>query len=449
VRPRLASGRTRRRAGIVTWRRGRVTVVLSLVGLGGCSGLTKVAAPDTTQPGAFQNPAGALTRSAGAVAQFYNDMSQLAFNSGELTDELIYLGLQFVNLDHRVLPDPAGGAQASPSGTEVGPQTRVNALSAIALLQQYNPTPPARIGELFAVLGTIETVLAEDMCAGVPLATVVNGVPVVGSPTTSVQLYAHALAQFDSAAHYAADSARILNWVAVGRGRALLDLDSVAAAARAVSGVPTGYSYQAQYTATTTQQNLIAQQMINRGLAVSDREGLNGLDFVSAKDPRVPTDSIGIGDDGVTPDYTFRPYASYGAPMTVASGIEARLIEAEAALAGGDVPTWTSALNNLRADSAETGITGLRPLTADSTTLATHATQVDVMFRERAFWLFATGHRQGDLRRLIRQYGRAQAQVFPTGPYKNTGQQYGTDVTIPVTGENVNPSIRDCLNRDA
>ena len=31
---------------------------------------------------------------------------------------------------------------------------------------------------------------------------------------------------------------------------------------------------------------------------------------------------------------------------------------------------------------------------------------VDQLFSERAFWLFATGHRLGDMRRLIRQYGR-------------------------------------------
>ena len=32
---------------------------------------------------------------------------------------------------------------------------------------------------------------------------------------------------------------------------------------------------------------------------------------------------------------------------------------------------------------------------------------IDLLFSERAFWMFATGHRLGDMRRLIRQYGRA------------------------------------------
>jgi hypothetical protein len=344
---------------------------------------------------------------------------------------------------------PDGGPTAIASGY-AGPQTRVNALEAIGLLQQYTPTSTSLIGEMFAALGSIETAMAEDMCSGVPLATVVNGLPSAGAQTTTVQLYAHALAQFDSAARYAADSARVLNWAIVGRARVLLDMDSVAAAAQAVAGLPTGYAYQALFSATTNQQNAIAQIGFSFGnFAVSNREGINGLDFVSAGDPRVPIDSSkGVGTDGVTLLYAFVPYLNVAAPMTVASGIEARLIEAEAALKANDVLGWTAKLNGLRADSAETGVRGLPQLTADSTTLASPAMQVDVMFRERAFWLFLTGHRQGDLRRLIRQYGRTQTQVFPTGLYKDTGQQYGTDVTYPIVGDKANPNVAECLDRN-
>ncbi len=184
-------------------------------------------------------------------------------------------------------------------------------------------------------------------------------------------------------------------------------------------------------------------------MAVSNREGLNGLPFVSASDPRVPIDSSnGLGQDGVTPLYVFVPFGDLSAPITVASGIEARLIEAESALRAGDVAGWAARLNALRADAAETGTSGLPPLTADSTTLAPPQMRIDVMFRERAFWLFATGHRQGDLRRLIRQYGRRADQVFPTGLYKNNGTQYGGDITFPVTGENVNSTAPECLDRN-
>jgi len=100
-------------------------------------------------------------------------------------------------------------------------------------------------------------------------------------------------------------------------------------------------------------------------------------------------------------------------------------------------------------------------LTADSTTTASPAMQVDVMFRERALWLFGTGRRLGDMRRLVRQYGRDQATVFPVGPYPLTGNPnlfgssalpatYGSDVNFPIRSvESANPNFHGCLNRNA
>jgi hypothetical protein len=43
--------------------------------------------------------------------------------------------------------------------------------------------------------------------------------------------------------------------------------------------------------------------------------------------------------------------------------------------------------------------------------------RVNLLFQERAFWMYLTGHRLGDLRRLVRQYGRGAETVFPTGNY--------------------------------
>ncbi len=45
--------------------------------------------------------------------------------------------------------------------------------------------------------------------------------------------------------------------------------------------------------------------------------------------------------------------------------------------------------------------------------------------------MYSTSHRLGDLRRLIRQYGRNSEAVFPTGAFFKGGT-YGQDVTFPV-----------------
>jgi hypothetical protein len=65
-------------------------------------------------------------------------------------------------------------------------------------------------------------------------------------------------------------------------------------------------------------------------------------------------------------------------------------------------------------------------------------------------WL--TGHRLGDMRRLIRQYARTAESVFPTGDQGApiAGQSYGTDVNfiIPFDERN-NPKFSGCIDRNA
>jgi hypothetical protein len=191
----------------------------------------------------------------------------------------------------------------------------------------------------------------------------------------------------------------------------------------------------------TVQQNGVFN-IINtsRWMSVANREGGNGLDFREAGDPRVPTVLVGKGFDGITDVYNFTRYASVASPIVLASGTEARLIAAESALRAGDAPGALQLLNSLRST-----ISGLAPLAMQ----ATDAARVDQLFRERAFWLFATGHRHGDLRRLVRQYGRPADTVFPVGPYKN-GQSYGTDVTFaPDASQLGNSSYTGCASRGA
>jgi hypothetical protein len=130
-------------------------------------------------------------------------------------------------------------------------------------------------------------------------------------------------------------------------------------------------------------------------------------------------------------------------PVSITSGIEARMIEAEAQLRAGNSAGALATLNAARAT-----VTGLTPL-ADA---GTEVARVNQLFRERAFWLFGRGYRVGDMRRLIRQYNRAANTVFPTGAW-HKGGNYGTDVTMPVPqAEENNPNVpsgQTCLDRNA
>jgi hypothetical protein len=79
------------------------------------------------------------------------------------------------------------------------------------------------------------------------------------------------------------------------------------------------------------------------------------------------------------------------------------------------------------------------------------------MFSERGFWLFGTGHRQGDLRRLVRQYNIPQSQVYPTGAYIPgtffgvSGTLYGiyTNIGLGAHELEANPNYQGCFDREA
>ena len=106
-------------------------------------------------------------------------------------------------------------------------------------------------------------------------------------------------------------------------------------------------------------------------------------------------------------------------------------------------------LNALRTASQTIGVYKVPVMPALGTTPATKDAAIDLFFREKAFWQFGRGYRLGDMRRLIRSYGRTQDKVFPTGAFFKNGS-YGTDVNLPVTDdERTNPNFHGCIDRNA
>jgi hypothetical protein len=140
-------------------------------------------------------------------------------------------------------------------------------------------------------------------------------------------------------------------------------------------------------------------------------------------------------------------------PVDVVNYVDAQLILAEAALARGtaaDITQWLSILNALRAAPPKLGEltpTGLAPLTDPGNTQA----RVSLMFREKAFWTFSRGQRLGDLRRLVRQYGRTVDNVFPQGVHYKGGI-YGPDINFPVVQNEIGNNqkvTQSCIDRNA
>lgn len=416
-----------------------------LIGAVACSSLTDVDAPDVVQPGQLDNIQGAEAYTNAALASIYAPFVTFAYNTGIFSDEFFFATTftQFADIDYRT---------QSLTFTEYGPiamhRTRTLAALAIEARHKYIPTPRSRIGQLFAVKGLVELFLGETSCNGTPLSELDNFEPVYGGPMTSDSMLKRAIVDFDSALVLAADSPRVLNYVRVSKARALTNLGRYSDAALAVAGVPTNYVFNAELTtAVAGQSNTIWQNMNSGGITVSDREGGNGLNFRTANDPRVPTAFVRTGTDGLTPVYLFSRYNGLGSAIPMVTGIEARLIESEAALQANrnDAnPTgtgWLGILNALRTSA----ITPALPALADP---GNFNARVDLLFRERAFWLYATGHRMGDMRRLLRHYQRTHNSVWPIGAYK-AGQNYGTDVVFILTlSEQSNPNGRTCTDKN-
>jgi starch-binding outer membrane protein, SusD/RagB family len=327
----------------------------------------------------------------------------------------------------------------------------------------YYRLAPALIqrSEVQAIAGFTYILLGEMYCNGVPVSdfNVEEGTFVLGQPQTTAQLFATALAKLDSALVgvdvSVAGNAQVVNLIRVGRGRALLNLNRPADAAAAVAAVPTSFKYTLFHSENTGRQNngIFLPTLNFPRFSVSGSEGANGLRFrLDSTDVRVYAPrgrglalSPSVGADNLTPMFVQTKYSSRSAPFNFADGVEARLIEAEnLARTGGaylpvlNTPGPSTLLLNPPAVAA------LPALTAP----AAQADQISQVFQERAYWLFLTGHRLGDLRRLIKHLGRSAESVFPSGAYFKGGT-YGVDVNFPVPfQETNNPNFTQCLDRN-
>jgi len=320
--------------------------------------------------------------------------------------------------------------------------------------------------EVLALEGYTYIFFAETFCSGVPVSTLnADGTITYGQPLSRDSLLARAIARFDAAIAVTTDP-DITSLASVGKGRALVDDSNFTAAATAVAAVPTSFSYASEHSENTSRQEngVFNGNAIDIRYSAADAEGANGFPFRGVADPRTTQVLNGVGFDQSTDQWNQLRYGSRKAGVTVATGVEARLIEAEAALQA-DTTTGTAAfytaLNDPRANAAARSYFDPNPSSAGAgapigvlpNLTATDATNaggaINLLFNERARWLWLTAHRLGDLRRLIRQYGRAANAVFPTGPYfKPNFPSYGPDVNIPVpVTEQNNPNFTACLNR--
>jgi hypothetical protein len=490
--------------------RSSVLLVLASAVLMGCDELISTEPPTgftpSPDPNAFDNEQGTLELYRGVINRFREATSGritpggYIVMSGMLGDELSAGKRNTTAFSSTTVVDSRVMSSTDPAGLQDGYDgvwrqlhgVRMQAMTTIEALRKFGPNQPRDLtGHLFGLWGMAEVMLANFFCSGIPLTTVnYDGSFRLARGSTTVEVYEHAIAMFDSAMANTPDSVGFRNLAKVGKGWALLNLGRFADAAAAVADVPTTFTYMnyhstAMLTSTGTpnftsgSSSSTPHAIANMG-TVADREGGTGLPYRSSGDPRTLSPMVrdAVPTSGDDPVYKPARWMVNGGdtPIIMASGVEARLIEAEAALQAGD-PMWLTILNSLRTSGEFTtspnpddptvvdttwapgegailftsiggSLPGLRPLEDPGTEDA----RVDLLFQERAYWLFLTGRRHADMRRLIRQYGRSEATVFPQGAYPaGPIGTYGVDVNAPAPGRELlfNPQYQGCFDRQA
>lgn len=416
-----------------------------------CDSMLEVTDPDVVTPESLATEEGIATLRAGALGDLavaldgsaagHGATAGLTVMSGLMSDEFDYSGTFPTRreADTRFVQNTNGTMNVIYSNMH---RARAAAEATTELAQEFGGNE-AVLSEMQSVVGYVYTLFAETFCSGVPFSKApADGELQFGEPMTTTEMFQAATNWFDQALSNAGGESRLQNLARVGKGRALLGLGEVSEAANVVASVPTGFVYNIEHSTNSRRQEngIYVMTTVRRQWSVADRKGGNGLDYRSAMDPRVPWDGgTTLGQDDRTPYYNQLKYPSPSAPVPLASGIEARLIEAEAAANDNDAATVAAIHDALRAT------VGLPPVDLSG---MSRDELIDYHFRERAFWLYATGHRQGDLRRLVRVYGRQVSEVFPWGPYFKGGQ-YSSDVTFPIPeSEKNNPNYAGCLDRN-
>jgi hypothetical protein len=434
--------------------------LLALIAACNSDKLLTVTDPDVARPEALQGASALPAQRAGAVGNF-----GVAYNGGASDVEQVHLSAlladEFINTETfptRIEIDQRAMTLANTSliGTFFD-LTRARSFADLAIdnyrLSAKTAADSAGFPEVLSLSGLSYILFAENYCGAVPVSKQnADGSFTFGAAESTNTLLDSAVSKFNQA--LAVPQATILTatfkqLAQVGKGRALLDQGKYAEAALAVAGVSTTFQYNYTHSETTTRQNngtwsltfsvaRFGEPDAEAGIGLPYQSDGNLKKVGGGADPRV-ADSVANragqgnkGFDGTTVQWVQTKYPVRSSVVTIADGVEARLIEAEASLNAGDAAGALATLNALRSNAALLTLRGYPSASLPPLTLqVTAAAQQDQLFKERAYWLYLTSHRLGDLRRLIRQYSRPVNTVFPNGAYFKGGL-YGTDVNVPV-----------------
>ncbi len=400
-----------------------------------CGDITslKQDAPSRVLASDLNQPQNASLLVDGAVGDFECALGGYIIAGGLVTDELIDAELAQANWDYdrRSVTSASVVYSTSQCGNT---QTegiymplsvaRFDADHALKLLDSWTdqqvPNRTDLTARAAAYAGYSLVLLSESMCAAA-----ID----VGPQMTPAQLAAEAEKRFDRAIASAtqANDVPILNLAHLGRARARLDQGNLPGAATEAALVPDGFVFNATFDATPTRRENRVWTQMWRDDYVSIDPSFRNVTWAGAPDPRVVVIDAGVnGVDRVTRIFQENKYPAINTPIPIGRWAEAQLIQAEAAVAAGNVSQAVAIINTLHQRA------GIAPYAGGSAS-AVLAQVVEERRRE----LFLEGQRLGDVIRY-------KITLSPTAgtPYPKGGL-YGTQICMPLPDieRNNNPNI--------
>lgn len=461
------------RAGRGRWPLPTALAAVAVLSLTACDldELLEIEDPDVVTTPVLQDSAAIDLRIRGALGDF-----QFAFSGGDLTGGFApYVGLftdelynpdtftTRLEIDRRFIDRGSNTQILVPY--RFAHRARRQAIEAQNLITEFASQDSDDWAWMRGLEGYSYILLGENYCSGVPFSDVQDGELVDGPPLTTRATFEEAARIFQSAIDVASPGSDFEYLARIGLGRAHLNLGNYDLAAQAVASVPTDWAYYVEHSINTPgQRNAMFSLQENGRLSVASNEGTTSdqtiffrqlldddpdLSADATVDPRLPVILDGVGFDGITPLYVQQIWDDPADDVAVAMGVEARLIEAEAALNAGAAgrATFFQIHNALRSDA------GLVSMVSGGQSSATLPALTDtgqsmqelalLHFTEKAFWTYGRAHRLGDVRRMIRQYGFDPNEVLPSGAYHKQSTTYGTQTAWPIPfEEDNNPLFR-------
>ena len=442
--------------------------------LGACNVKQELLAPQNPgviDPGSVANTAAADALYVGALGRWKASMNGGGNNTEALwnwqalfTDEL-QSGDTFSQRNDADSRSLQNNDQVLTPIYQAAQQARGRARDAINGLLAFDTSPLGKqhVGEMYLMMGYVEMELGESFCNGIPLGETVNGAPVYTQPLTDADVFKQALARLDTALTFltATDAATVTIKQAVfttrgphqGRHRRFCRRGRRSVGDECPDDVPVQLRLHPDH---------VRQRMVDHGY---EREALHtrrqpqhlgaNPERDSVRAPQRPArQGPQFGRAGRRQRHDLHRPGELGSrrPDSAAVGRRCASDRGRSQAAGERHPGMMTILNAFRTSSSRSAFSSRRRMPR-SPPRRSQAAATDLFFREKALWQFERGYRMGDLRRLVRQYGRTQDKVFPTGPFGRQATPsgtFGSQVAFPVPNHELNnPNFHGCLDLKA